>query len=48
MQRKRFIKVTKKLRCSRILTVNKAGTFFVNLAPWLVKPSHVLSLARAV
>ena len=45
MPRKCHIEVMKKLCRFRISTVGKTATFFADWALWLVKPSHVSSVA---
>ena len=45
MQCKRHTEVMKKLRCFRKSAVGSTGTFFTDLATWLVKPTHVSSMS---
>ena len=48
MQRKRHTEVTKKLRRFRKSVIGSIGTFFADLAAWLVKPAHVSSMSPAL
>ena len=45
MQRKRHTEVMKKLRRFRKSVIASTGTFFADLATWLVKPAHVSSMS---
>ena len=45
MQHKRHMEVMKKLRRFRKSAIWSTGTFFADLATWLVKPAHVSSMS---
>ena len=45
MQRKRHTEVMKKLRHFRKSAIGSTGTFFADLATWLVRPAHVSSMS---
>ena len=45
MQRKRHTEVMKKLRRFRKSAIGSTGTFFADLATWLVRPAHVSSMS---